>query len=45
MRLAVTNPIDGTVAAFNAVEGAYPHNEITLRQGIRIVRKHYRLGR
>ncbi|WP_083936123.1 hypothetical protein [Methylobacterium sp. B1] len=45
MRLAVIYPLDGAVAAYEAVEGAYPHNEITLRQGIRIVRKRDRLGR
>lgn len=39
MRLAVIYPLDGAVAAFEAVEGAYPQNEITLRQCIRVVRK------
>lgn len=43
MRLAVIYPLDGAVAAYEAVEGAYPNNEITLRQGIRIVRKRDRL--
>ncbi len=42
MRLAVIYPLDGAVAAFEAVEGAYPHSEITLRQGIRVVRKRAR---
>lgn len=45
IRLEVIYPIDGAVAAYEAVEGAYPHSEITLRQGIRIVRKQDRLGR
>jgi hypothetical protein len=39
MRLAVIYPLDGAIAAFEAVEGAYPHNEITLRKGARVVRK------
>ncbi|MGE8126314.1 hypothetical protein ACQKQD_04990 [Methylobacterium sp. NPDC080182] len=42
MRLAVIYPLDGAVAALGAVEGAYPHSEITLRQGIRVVRKRAR---
>ncbi|WP_082317019.1 hypothetical protein [Methylobacterium sp. ARG-1] len=42
MRLAVIHPIDGALAAFEVVEGAYPRNEITLRQGIRVVRKRER---
>lgn len=42
IRLAVIYPLDGALAAFEAVEGAYPRNEITVRQGIRVVRKRER---
>ncbi|AYO82691.1 hypothetical protein [Methylobacterium brachiatum] len=43
MRLAVIYPLDGAVGAYAAVEGAYLHSEITLRQGIRVVRKRERI--
>ncbi|APT31950.1 hypothetical protein MCBMB27_02659 [Methylobacterium phyllosphaerae] len=44
MRLAVIYPLDGAIAAFEAVQAAYPKNEVTLRQACRVVRSRDRPG-
>ena len=44
MRLAVIYPLDGAIAAFEAVERFYPSSEVTLRQAARVVRRRNRPG-
>jgi hypothetical protein len=44
MRLAVIYPLDGALAAFEAVEAAFPKSEVTLRQACRVVRRRERTG-
>ncbi len=44
MRLAVIYPLDGALAAVEAVQAAYPRNEVTLRQAARVVRRRDRPG-
>lgn len=44
MRLGVIYPLDGALAAFEAVKAAYPRSEVTLRQAARVVRRRERLA-
>ncbi len=44
LRLGVIYPLDGALAAFEAVKDAYPRNEITLRQACRVLCKRERPG-
>jgi hypothetical protein len=44
MRLAVIYPLDGALAAFEAVKAAFPKSEVTLRQACRVVRRRERPG-
>ncbi|QGY01481.1 hypothetical protein MMSR116_05875 [Methylobacterium mesophilicum SR1.6/6] len=44
MRLAVIYPLAGALAAFEAVQAAYPQSEVTLRQAARVVRRRDRPG-
>lgn len=44
LRLAVIYPLDGALAAFEALKDAHPRNEITLRQACRVLCKRERPG-
>ncbi|GJE51608.1 hypothetical protein GOFOIKOB_4669 [Methylobacterium tardum] len=44
LRLGVIYPLDGAIAAFEAVKGAYPRDEVTLRQGARVLYRRARPG-
>jgi hypothetical protein len=40
----VIYPLDGAIAAFEAVKDAYPRDEVTLRQGARVLCRRARPG-
>lgn len=44
LRLGVIYPLDGARAAFEAVKDAYPRDEVTLRQGARVLCRRARPG-
>ena len=44
LRLGVIYPLDGAIAAFEAVKDAYPRDEVTLRQGARVLCRRGRPG-